>query len=820
MKILLAVHSFLPRHVGGTEVHTDQLARCLAEKDHDVAVFTREDVPRRTRSRLKSGRLAENLQLHELHYSFFPLIPAGPSRFLRSFSDPVTTRSFSFLIKKFNPDTVHFQHLAGLSLAPLRLAVDRGIPVVVTLNDFWFICPKIKMLDRDGSTCGGPDAGRACAHCAGLAERIPAGRPVSRFTSLLNRPFQEYRYRQYISALNRADAIISPSRFLGEMHAVNGVRREIMRVIPYGISVPIRPNDGKAEPREKERQDFGITDSQVKLPHSRREKNLTGRSREFVFGYIGSIIPAKGVHLLLEAWEEIREPGLKLEVFGDETVDPVYFDGLADKKAWGRIDFRGPLERKDLGAALDRIDLLVVPSLWYENSPLVIQEAFSRGVPGIVPGQGGAAELAPEGRGGLHFIPGDAGTLGRVMRRVSRDGNLYDDLRRNIPHVNSAEEQALVIEELYLEIIARRMKVARKNGRHCQTMEPREGNTGQEQPVIGGMSEKESGHPARERGATEEILPFPFRLTVENTTSCNIECFHCLRRKGGYSHGSMNLDLFRKICRSAEYGLKEIRLSVTGEPLASTAIREEIGIIEKNRLGLALFTNGLLLDKDDLLDRILPLLNRITISVDSASPRLYEMIRKGAFFPDLERNLTALAKKRGGLPEKHRPVATMALVLMKSNYPELTRWVEFGASFDMDVLEVSRLVAHLPGLKEELVGTADPPVAAALCAAADRAAELGIEFYAPGGGDFSMEPSGSCPFIGREAWIDIEGNFLPCCYPAGIVPLGNCRETGLIDIWRSREYAAFAASVPDREPCSECFLRSDGTPALFDLSGK
>ena len=757
MKILIVVHSFLPRHVGGTEIHTDQLARRLAETGNDVAIFTREDVPARTRPRMKSRKLAGRLWLHELFYSYFPVFPSGPSRFLRSFNDRVVAREFSLLLDRFDPDIVHIQHLAGLSLSPLLLALGRGIPVAATLNDFWFICPSIKMLSRSGKPCGGPEAGKACAACAGLADRVPSALPVPRFTALLNKPLQKYRFKHFTSALNLVDAIVTPSNFLGNMFSANGINREIMRVIPYGISVPREALSAEGKPGQGKSSDTEVSSGSMDPDGRPTAGGGPGAGDGFVFGYIGSIIPAKGVHLLVDAWEEATRPGTELRIYGDPEVDPGYFADLTRKPGWRRIDFRGPLPRKDLDAALGGINILAAPSLWYENSPLVIQEALSRGVPVIVPGHGGAAELAPEDRGGAHFAPGDARDLRRVMLRVSNDGNYYESLRLTVPDVAAAEKQASIIEDLYLEIIESRTGKPRTG---CRI--PHTGNVPgvPEDRKISEIRGKSFAGPPQPGRSTEDSQgnpPFPFRLTVENTTSCNIECIHCLRRRGGYYPGSMNPGMFEKICRSAEYGLKEIRLSVTGEPLASATIREEIAQIEKNRLRLSLFTNGLLLRDKDLLDRIFPLLDRITFSVDSASPRLYERIRRGASFANLEKSLSAFAAKQSGARRKTRPVTTMALVLMKSNFPGLAKWVEFGSAFGIDILEVSRLAVHLPAMKEEAVETADPAVAAAMEAASGRAAKLGIEFFPPPAENQRSTPSGACPFIRREAWIDIRG---------------------------------------------------------------
>jgi glycosyltransferase involved in cell wall biosynthesis len=99
---------------------------------------------------------------------------------------------------------------------------------------------------------------------------------------------------------------------------------------------------------------------------------------------------------------------------------------------------------------------LVVPSLWYENSPNVILEAFAHGTPVIASNHGGLSELVQDGRNGLLFPPGDAASLGRQLQQLLDEPDLLPRLRLGIPPVRSMAEELDALEELYRSVLSRR----------------------------------------------------------------------------------------------------------------------------------------------------------------------------------------------------------------------------------------------------------------------------------------------------------------------------------------------------------------------------
>jgi len=127
------------------------------------------------------------------------------------------------------------------------------------------------------------------------------------------------------------------------------------------------------------------------------------------FGFIGNLMAAKGVHILIEAFKKIPEGAAELKIYGAVSS---YKSSLWDyeaflKKTAGRanISFMGGFDNKDISRVLSKIDVLVVPSIWFENSPLVIHEAFLAGVPVIAASIGGMPELINDGENGFCSRP-------------------------------------------------------------------------------------------------------------------------------------------------------------------------------------------------------------------------------------------------------------------------------------------------------------------------------------------------------------------------------------------------------------------------------
>jgi glycosyltransferase involved in cell wall biosynthesis len=302
------------------------------------------------------------------------------------------------LLTGFAPDVVHVHHTLLLG-AEMLFLVRRTLPrarIVFTLHDYLPICPNDgQMVTTAGALCEAarPDA---CAAC------------------LKDRTAEEVvrRERHLKTLLGLVDVFVAPSRFLRDRFVAWGLPADRIVVIPNA-----RP---AADP----------------APH--RPAAADGRRNAFAF--FGNLTPYKGADVLLDAAARLAADGhdFTLEVHGGAAFqDPALADALAAKAAatGGRATLHGAYRTEAHRALMARADWVVVPSVWWENAPLVIQEAFRHRRPVICSGIGGMAEAVRDGVDGLHARPGDAADLARVLRRAMETPGLWDRLAAAVPTV-------------------------------------------------------------------------------------------------------------------------------------------------------------------------------------------------------------------------------------------------------------------------------------------------------------------------------------------------------------------------------------------------
>ncbi len=118
-----------------------------------------------------------------------------------------------------------------------------------------------------------------------------------------------------------------------------------------------------------------------------------------------------------------------------------------------RVTFVGPYAHRDVGRLMAHIDWVVVPSIWWENAPMVIQEAFMHGRPVICSDIGGMAEAVTHGVDGLHFRVGDPWHLADVIRSATGTPGLWQQLRAGIQPVRQVETTSERLCASYLRLL-------------------------------------------------------------------------------------------------------------------------------------------------------------------------------------------------------------------------------------------------------------------------------------------------------------------------------------------------------------------------------
>jgi glycosyltransferase involved in cell wall biosynthesis len=215
---------------------------------------------------------------------------------------------------------------------------------------------------------------------------------------------------------------------------------------------------------------------------------VTPRRHRDRFAFFGQLNPFKGVDILLDAMriatkgtaEHVRRPALArttpvvdagvtpaphLWVHGAnlELRDQAYqdrFNALLASTSHS-VTMVGRYEQSQLSRLMSAVDWVVIPSIWFENSPLVIQEAFHHGRPVICSDIGGMAEKITDDVDGLHFRVRDAHHLAEVITRAATEPGLWDRLHQRISRVHSLQQHTDTLSGLYSELLSSRREVAR-----------------------------------------------------------------------------------------------------------------------------------------------------------------------------------------------------------------------------------------------------------------------------------------------------------------------------------------------------------------------
>lgn len=169
------------------------------------------------------------------------------------------------------------------------------------------------------------------------------------------------------------------------------------------------------------------------------------------FVYIGGLSWQKGVHTVIEAFSGVRGEA-ELWIAGDLSSDPDYVTQLRSQ-ATPRVRFLGRISREQVWETLAQVDVVVVPSLWYETFSFIVSEAFIAHTPVIASRLGPLADRVRDGVDGLLLPPGDVAAWREALQRLVDDPDLLDQLRSNIRPPMTLEEHANRLETLYAQII-------------------------------------------------------------------------------------------------------------------------------------------------------------------------------------------------------------------------------------------------------------------------------------------------------------------------------------------------------------------------------
>jgi glycosyltransferase involved in cell wall biosynthesis len=316
--------------------------------------------------------------------------------------------TFRNILQQHWVDLVHFHHTYLSSISLLEVALNLGLPVVLTLHDAWHLCPRLHCVNDQG-LCGGPEDLERCTTCLEpwLEERLPQARQ-----KLLQ--FLTTR-RKFVQTLLSRCRLVAPSRFLRNLHYRCGVAPGGIIHLPLGLD------------------DLGPV-PQIASDNPPR------------FVFLGNIIPVKRLDLAVAAFASLGGQAV-LEIWGG--LPQVQRKSLRESLApYPHIRYRGPYSRADLSRILAGAAATVIPSD-FENYPLVARESLMLGVPVIASRSGGLPEIIQHHQNGLLFPPGDAEALRLQVTQLIYHPDLRARLSRGIAPVKSLPEEAQELLGLY-----------------------------------------------------------------------------------------------------------------------------------------------------------------------------------------------------------------------------------------------------------------------------------------------------------------------------------------------------------------------------------
>jgi glycosyltransferase involved in cell wall biosynthesis len=286
----------------------------------------------------------------------------------RSFYNPASVRLLKEELKGFTPDAIHVHNLFfDASPSVLYEAARRGIPVVMTIHNYRFICANA-LLMREGKVCelctGNkfPLSGikHKCYRSSSLESALVTG-----ITGL----------HKSLKTLNKTVAtIVVPSQFLKD------------KLTGSSLSYP--------------------ANRMLVKPNFIHDPGCGPSDREDFFLFVGRLSKEKGIDTLLECF--LRRPDLRLVIAGDGPEKDSLLTAIKDSPS---INYIGPQPKGKILMLMQQTKALIFPSIWYEGLPLTIIEAFSTGTPVIAAGLGAMSEMIVPGYNGLHFTPGSAKDL-------------------------------------------------------------------------------------------------------------------------------------------------------------------------------------------------------------------------------------------------------------------------------------------------------------------------------------------------------------------------------------------------------------------------
>ena len=447
MKIILTVHQFLPDYFSGTEILTYETAKELKRQGHDVGIVTGfpSKVKLSDADRFDHYNY-DGIPVERFHHSYAPMGTQSNIQELE-YNNKLFGSFFKNFLTREKPDIVHFFHLSRLSAIAVDVCTELRIKTVLTPTDFWFICPTSQLRLPNNLACCGPNG--TSVNClrhliylsksqkiSSLLQRLPdwligtliylikhSGNIGGHYSRSVRALVDRKAF--LIERLNRIDQIAVPTEVMMSLLVQNGLDAHRTITIPFGLNLAYLESAFRPEPAAVLR-----------------------------LGYIGTLSEHKGVHIFLEAIKNLAGRPLEVKIYGNLDDYPDYVARLKEIiEGDTRVKFCGTFPNHEIGTVFSDLDALVVPSLWHENSPLIVYSAQSAKCPVIASNVAGISQIVDHGKDGLLFAPGDISGLTDVIRNLLDNRDLLRTMSGNSKDPLSIQEYVFRLLSIYRRLI-------------------------------------------------------------------------------------------------------------------------------------------------------------------------------------------------------------------------------------------------------------------------------------------------------------------------------------------------------------------------------
>jgi len=342
---------------------------------------------------------------------------------------------FQKVLDEYQPDVVHVFHFMYLTTILAEEVISRHIPLYFTMTDYWLLCPTYQLLKWDGELCKQVASDRCLSCQASQLSRstgwkrkrlIQLCRVMPRMASYLHGDFRDCkgilnrRLAQHSRFINEsATGVFFPSLFSQQMFHSNNMRNNNETVLPFPL--PSRAEELRTLPDAPVSEKLRIT-------------------------FVGTLSPSKGVEILLRSCSLLKDrANLQLNIWGKaKSLEyDAYLRSLVSGIDW--IEFCGTFPQEEFSQVLKNTDVVVIPSTWYENTPLTALSALAAGKTLVISDVGGLSDLTQQGEAVYLFPVGDSHALAAILRKLAEE-------QRTSKRTSLRNKQPLRVSE-YVEVM-------------------------------------------------------------------------------------------------------------------------------------------------------------------------------------------------------------------------------------------------------------------------------------------------------------------------------------------------------------------------------